>query len=124
YSSGEIDSDDDVAVAFVENYDGINNETKLEQISEPLVNVKYSTSIAVDKKIINKEEKEKIIATAKNIHYNKRNYPTIIKESPILEKSKIAFEEFVSSPENQEILDIKKQDAISLINYIKSLYGA
>lgn len=138
YSSGEIESDDDVAVAFIEtnnwrNNNNNNNEdtnnnnsynnskSLLEQISEPLVNIKYSTSQAVDKKIISEDERKEIVNIAKNTHYTKRNYPKIIKQAHINKESKENFKEFINNKEIKELMNIKKQDAIALINYIKTI---
>jgi len=66
YSSGNIESDDDVAIVF-DSYTG-------EPISEALVNIDYKFKKAVKEEIINDDERKELINIAKSIYYPKRTY--------------------------------------------------
>ena len=66
YASGEVDSDDDVAVM-------LDSET-LEPLSEPLINMKYVFENAADENVLTLDEKEELLAIAKKTYYPKRTY--------------------------------------------------
>ena len=108
YANGNIESDDDVAVVF--------NPETCEQLSEALVNIAHKLSLATEKKIITSYEKDEILNVAKSIYYPKRTYPKIFAESKISDEKKEKLIEFT-----QKIVDIKKQDAIAVLEYIKTL---
>lgn len=79
YSSGNIQSDDDVSIAF--------DAATGEPCSEALINVDYKLKKAVESKIINENEKNQLLSIAKSIYYPNRTYYNIFKESK-LEKDK------------------------------------
>jgi len=108
YANGKIESDDDVAVVF-------NPETH-EQLSEALVNIEHKLSLATEKGIINNLQKDEILNIAKSIYYPKRTYSKIFAKTNIPEEKKEELIEFTS-----KIVDIKKQDAIAVLEYINNL---
>jgi hypothetical protein len=109
YRSGIVESDDDVAVV-------INPET-LEQLSEALISMNYTFKAAKDKDIINEEEFNNLVKTAKSIYYPKRTYDKVFKDSNLeIEKIKNIHKFF---QENR--VDIKKEDAILVLKYVKNL---
>lgn len=108
YASGNIESDDDVAITF-DIYTG-------ETMSEALVNISYKLTEAVKNEIINKKEKEKMISIAKSIYYPNRTYYNILKESNLSEDKKEELRDFIV-----KTIDIKKQDAIAVLKYIRDL---
>ena len=108
YANGNIESDDDVAVVF--------NPETCEQLSEALVNISHKLSLATEKEIINNSEKNEILKVAKSIYYPKRTYSKILAESKISDEKKENLIEFSS-----HIVDIKKQDAIAVLEYIKNI---
>ncbi|MDR0900645.1 MAG: TfuA-related McrA-glycine thioamidation protein [Methanobrevibacter sp.] len=108
YANGNIESDDDVAVVF----DPLTGES----YSEALINIDYNLELAIKANIINKEEKQELIQIAKSIYYPKRNYSKIFKESNLKKEKKEELKEFILQQ-----VDIKKQDAIAVLNYIKDL---
>ncbi|WP_297983267.1 TfuA-related McrA-glycine thioamidation protein [uncultured Methanobrevibacter sp.] len=108
YRSGAISSDDDVALSF-------DPERKV-NISEALVNVEYNLISAVDKGIINEEEKDYILGIAKEIYYPKRTYSNIFKNVEMEDKKKTELIDFVLKQE-----DVKHKDAVEVLNYIKTL---
>ncbi len=109
YRMGIIESDDDVAVV-------IDPET-LEQLSEALINMKYTFMTAKDQNIIDEEDYNILIKTAKSIYYPKRTYNRVLKDSDIgLEKIK----NIIKFLDDNRI-DIKRNDAIEVLEYIKNL---
>ena len=107
YASGEVDSDDDVAVM-------LDNET-LEPLSVPLINMKYVFTDAVSEGIISEDEKEELLSVTKKTFYPKRNYSkTLMDSSPDNAKKDLLIDFIRTSP------DIKKEDAKELLNTIKN----
>ena len=74
YASGEVESDDDVAVM-------LDSET-LEALSEPLINMKYVFENAVRENIITENEKDDLLSVAKKTYYPKRNYAQTLSGQP------------------------------------------
>ena len=105
YATGKVTSDDDVAVM-------LDSET-LEQLSEPLINMEYTFTKAVEKDIITQEEKAELISIAKSTFYPKRNYAQTLNSSKLDENTKNQLVTFIRFCEN-----IKKEDAKALIRYI------
>lgn len=108
YSNGNIESDDDVALIF--------DAATGEAYSEALVNVDYRLKKAVESNIINKEEKNELLTITKSIYYPNRTYHNILKESEIEDEKKEKLIDFIVN-----ITDIKKQDAIAVLEYIKKI---
>ncbi len=108
YASGEVDSDDDVAVML--------DSDTLEALSEPLINMKYVFTNAVSENVITKEEKDELLSIAKKTFYPKRNYSQTLSSSSLDNETKEKLIDFIRiSP------DIKKEDAKSLLTCIKDL---
>jgi hypothetical protein len=109
YREGVIESDDDVAVV-------INPET-LEQLSEALISMNYTFKAAMDEGVIDEADFKTLVDTAKSIYYPKRTYNRVFKDSG-LEMEKIKhFQIFLD--ENR--VDVKREDAIAVLKYIKKL---
>ena len=107
YASGEVDSDDDVAVM-------LDSET-LEALSVPLINMKYVFTNAVSENMITEEEKDELLLIAKKTFYPKRNYAQTLSESDLDSETKGKLIDFI-----RESADIKKEDAKELIKTIKN----
>ena len=106
YASGEVDSDDDVAVML--------DSDTLEALSEPLINMKYVFANAVEENIITEDEKDELLAIAKETFYPKRNYAQTLSASNLDASKKDKLIDFIrQSP------DIKKEDAKKLLHHIK-----
>lgn len=108
YASGEVDSDDDVAVM-------LDSET-LEPLSEPLINMKYVFEKAVDENILTIDEKDELIGIAKKTYYPKRSYAKTLSESSLDNDKKGELINFI-----RESKDIKKEDAKELICHIRKI---
>ena len=109
YANGNIESDDDVAITF-DSHTG-------DPISEALVNIDYKLNEAVANNIISNVEKNEIISLAKSIYYPNRTYFNILKESDLNEDKKEKLIDFIV-----KTVDIKKQDAIAVLEHVKTLY--
>ncbi len=108
YTSGEVDSDDDVAVM-------LDSET-LEPLSEPLINMKYVFENAADENVLTLDEKEELLAIAKKTYYPKRTYAKTLSDSNLDSDKKGELINFI-----RESKDIKKEDAKELLYHICSL---
>ena len=113
YRSGRIAADDEVAVTF--------NPVTGEQISEPLVNVRYQLKAAEDAGVLSARERRAIIGLAGGIFYPDRTYPYIVGravEACILKKEKAdRLLEYV----RDKPLNLKAEDAVLLLNRLKKL---
>ena len=107
YASGAIDSDDDVAVML--------DSDSLEALSVPLISMNYVFDNAVCEKIITESEREELSSIAKSTFYPKRNYSQTLAKSHLSDDKKSELIDFI-----RESDDIKRQDAIELLKYIKS----
>ena len=108
YATGEVDSDDDVAVML--------HSESLEALSEPLINMKYVFTNAVSEGILSEDEKDKLLSIAKNTFYPKRNYAKTLQESSLNDSTKDKLIDFIrTSP------DIKKEDAKELLLHVKDI---
>ncbi len=106
YATGEVDSDDDVAVM-------LDSET-LEALSVPLINMKYVFTNAAEENIITEDERDELLKIAKKTFYPKRNYSQTLRESELDDDKKSELIDFIrTSP------DIKKEDAKDLLKVIK-----
>ena len=109
YRTGSIESDDDVAVV-------INPET-FEQLSEAFISMNYTFKAALAEGIINKSDCETLIKTAKSIYYPKRSYNKVLNEADIEDERKKLLQKFLKD----NTIDVKKEDAIAVLKYVKKL---
>lgn len=109
YKTGKIDSDDDVAVVF--------NPETMELLSEALVNMGFNFKKALDQGLISKTEFQSLIKQAKTIYYPKRSYRKVLANSDVNPEKISKLKKFL----DQEAIDIKREDAISVLKYIKTL---
>lgn len=107
YKSGEIESDDDVAVVF-------NPETG-EQHSEALITMNYNFKRACREGIISPEDLDELNSTAKKIFYPKRTYRSVIMKSSLDADKKDILMNYI----DEEGIDIKREDALLVLKYIK-----
>ncbi|WP_407413843.1 TfuA-related McrA-glycine thioamidation protein [Methanobrevibacter sp.] len=108
YASGEVDSDDAVAVML--------DSDTLEPLSEPLINMKYVFENAVAKNILTSDEKDELLNIAKKTYYPKRNYAKTLSDSNLDSDKKGELIDFI-----RESKDIKKEDAKELLTHIKKI---
>jgi len=109
YRNGIIESDDDVAVV-------INPET-MEQLSEALISMNYTFKAALKEGVINDTDHDVLLKTAKSIYYPKRTYTKVLKDSGLDDNKVQLLKKFIEK--NQ--VDVKKLDALAVLEYIKKL---
>lgn len=108
YKEGFIEADDDVAVVI--------NPITLEQLSDSLVSMEYNFKRALDKELISKIEFNQLIKIAKSIFYPKRNYNLVLNRADIDPAKKAELKKFL----DEQRVDIKRNDAIDVVKYIKN----
>ncbi len=108
YVSGNITSDDDVAVML--------DSDTLESLSVPLISMNYVFTNAVNENIITPKEKNELIKITKETYYPQRNYANTLSQSSLDETKKNELIDFIRNSK-----DIKKEDAKTLLNHIKSV---
>lgn len=107
YKTGEIESDDDVAVVF-------NPETG-KQHCEALITMNYNFKRACREGIISSEDLEELNSTAKKIFYPKRTYRSVIMKSGLDADKKDILINYI----DEKGIDIKREDALLVLKYIK-----
>jgi len=108
YKTGAIESDDDVAIIL--------NPQTHEQLSDSLVSIDYNLKKAQTAGILSDEELKKILDVSKSIFYPKRTYDKIFKDSGLDETLIDDLKKFIQDYG----CDVKRNDAISVLNYIKN----
>lgn len=111
YKTGTITADDEVAVTF--------NPETLEQMSEPLVNIRYQLKKAEQDGVITHAERDGIIRTAASIYYPERRYTPILRRT--VEEGILSDEKSASLMEYIQIkpVNLKEEDAIKTLEEIK-----
>lgn len=108
YRDGVIEADDDVALVF--------NPETLEKLSEALISMMYNFKAAVREGIINEDDLENLLKTAKSIYYPKRTYKKVLNEADIDENKKKMLQNFL----DEKGTDVKREDALKVLEYIKT----
>jgi hypothetical protein len=113
YRSGLLVADDEVAVTY--------NPLTGEQMSEPLVNVRYQLKAAEQDGVITKGERAALLSMTAGMHYPERIYPNIIRsavDKKILSPEKAtALSKYVE----EKPLNLKAEDAVATLKKIKEL---
>ncbi|ADI74908.1 TfuA domain protein core [Methanohalobium evestigatum Z-7303] len=110
YRDGVIEADDEVAVAT--------NPDTFEPVSKPLINIRQTLKAAYEDDIIDDKTYSNLIEIAKHTYYPYRSYTGIIKQAV---KNNILTKKDSNNilrycRENE--IDIKRQDAIAVLNTI------
>ncbi len=108
YASGNVDSDDDVAVML--------DSESLEALSIPLISMNYVFKNAVNEGIITQDEKDELSKISKETFYPKRTYAETLSKSSLDSAKKDKLIDFIRTSKN-----IKEEDARELITHIKKL---
>ncbi|PKG32614.1 TfuA-like protein, partial [Methanoregula sp.] len=111
YKSGELISDDEVALVF-------DPETGL-SLSEPLVNIRFTLKRAETEGIISGQEQAVLLAAARSVFYPQRTYPKIVSSAGASLDLSIA-QRFLSWVKDHSV-DRKRLDAIEALEYIRDL---
>ena len=109
YRSGELESDDEVALVF-------DPESGL-ALSEPLINIRCTLKRALDTCVISLTVHDALLSSARSLFYPKRTYPAIVSAAgdAIDEKTRDRFLNWVISG----ACDQKREDAVAALEYIR-----
>jgi ribosomal protein S12 methylthiotransferase accessory factor len=108
YAQGEIENDDEVAVAF--------DPRTLATMSEPLVNIRHAASRLAKTGTISVVTASRLVKAASALPFFERTYPAI------LEAARIG-----SAPERAQLarmlasIDLKREDAVSALEHVRNL---
>ncbi len=108
YKSGELVSDDEVALVF-------DPETGL-SLSEPLVNIRFTFRAAEQEGIISAAEHAALLAAARSVFYPQRTYPKIV--SSACNSLDAGTKERFLGWVQEHAVDRKRLDAIEALEYI------
>jgi hypothetical protein len=113
YRSGRLVADDEVAVTY--------NPATGEQMSEPLVNIRYQLKAAEKDHVISEDERASLLAMIAGMYYPARTYPAIAK---LAEERKILSPEKAGALINyveEKPINLKAEDAVATLIRIKEL---
>ena len=111
YASGRIEGDDEVALVF--------DPENMEPLSEPMVNLRFMLDRALELGEIDDIERGELIDRLRSTYYPRRNIPGFlsIADTVLGPKRGNEFRELFVVIYH----DIKKEDAISVVNHIKNM---
>jgi len=111
YKSGELESDDEVALIF--------DPYSFEPLSEPLVNIRHNLKIAVKEGVLDLESSVALLQEAMSLYFPDRTYNRIIKacKGRVAEEPLGRFKSFIDT----QRCDLKKEDAIRAIRRAEEL---
>jgi hypothetical protein len=113
YKSGELESDDEVALVF--------DPSSGMALSEPLINIRFTLRLARDSGVIDSDAQEALLAAARSVFYPQRTYRTIVYQAvdAIDEKARERFLQWVKT----NACDQKRDDAVAALEYIRKIVG-
>jgi hypothetical protein len=113
YTSGELESDDEVALVF--------DPSSGLALSEPLINIRFTLNRAREEGIIDATVHDTLLASARSLFYPKRTYRAIVSGAgdTIDEQTNKRFLHWV----NSGACDQKREDAIAALEYIRKIAG-
>jgi hypothetical protein len=111
YKSGELESDDEVALVF--------DPSSGMALSEPLINIRFTLRRAKDSGIIDISAHDALLAAARSVFYPQRTYRTIVYQAgeAIDEKTREQFLQWVKT----NACDQKRDDAVAALEYIRKI---
>jgi hypothetical protein len=114
YASGELIDDDEVVMVHG------SQDTGYRRLSEPMVNVRATFNRAKNDGIIDDNLCEQLIAIAKSIYFPERTFITIFRKAATAGISPGKLDKIATFAQNKYI-DIKRQDAILLLETLRDL---
>jgi hypothetical protein len=113
YKSGELESDDEVALVF--------DPSSGLALSEPLINIRFTLKRAREEGIIDAAEHDALLASARSVFYPQRTYRTIVSQTNDMVDTKTQ-ERFLVWVEKGQC-DQKREDAVEALEYIRKIAG-
>lgn len=111
YKSGELESDDEVALVF-------DPETGC-SLSEPLVNIRFTLNQAAADGVISPAEHDALLSAARSLFYPQRTYPAILAAAATTVDA--ATRERFRAWVQDHAVDRKRLDAILALEYIAGI---
>lgn len=108
YRSGEIESDDEVALVY--------DPESGYALSEPLVNVRATLEAAVAGGAITQEDARAVLSAAQGLYFPDRTWPGILRRSGIPDAAREALARMPP-------VDLKRADALAALEYARGLCG-
>jgi hypothetical protein len=111
YKSGELESDDEVALVF--------DPSSGLALSEPLINIRFTLKRAMKDGIFDAAVHDVLLASACSLFYPKRTYRAIVSNAgdAIDEKTRERFLHWVDI----NACDQKRRDAVAALEYIRKM---
>jgi hypothetical protein len=111
YKSGELESDDEVALVF----DPVSGMS----LSEPLINIRFTLKQAVEHGIIDTVAHDALLAAARSVFYPRRTYRTIVSSAgdKVDAETRQRFLLWVETGQ----CDQKRADAVAALEYIRKI---
>jgi hypothetical protein len=111
YKSGELESDDEVALVF--------DPSSGLALSEPLINIRFTLKRAVRAGVITLAEHDLLLASARSLFYPKRTYRAVVTSAGVAidDKIRVQFLEWVG----ENTIDQKRDDAVAALEYIRDI---
>jgi len=113
YKSGELISDDEVALVF----DPISGMS----LSEPLINIRFTLALAREEGIIDEAGHDALLAAARSVFYPHRTYRSITAHAGESIDA-ASLKRFLAWVETHAC-DQKREDAIAALEYIRGIAG-
>jgi TfuA protein len=113
YKSGDLVSDDEVALVF-------DPESGF-SLSEPLINIRFTLREAEQQGIISSPDHAALLAAARSVFYPQRTYGKIVAAAgdTVIPETRGRFLSFVKL----HAVDRKREDAVEALRFIKNLTG-
>jgi len=111
FTSGELESDDEVALVF--------DPSSGLALSEPLINIRFTLRRALEEGIIDARQHDILLTSARSLFYPKRTYRAIVSHAGnnINERSGEHFLHWVAT----SACDQKREDAVAALEYIRKI---
>jgi hypothetical protein len=111
YKSGELESDDEVALVF--------DPSSGLALSEPLINIRFTLKRAMQEGIIDTVAHDALLTAARSVFYPKRTYRTIVSSAvdAVDVKARERFLVWVESG----ACDQKRTDAVAALEFIRKI---
>jgi hypothetical protein len=111
YKSGELESDDEVALVF--------DPSSGLALSEPLINIRFTLKRAREEGIIDTVAHDALLISARSVFYPRRTYRTIVSQAGDTVDTKTR-ERFLGWVETGQC-DQKREDAVAALEYIRRM---
>ena len=106
FRDGILDGDDEVALVY--------EPETYRKLSEPLVNLRCALDMAAEAKIIDEEERDRLVLQLKSYYFPERSHKALQRLCPVL----------ASYFREAALPDVKRDDALQLLTAIKSARAA